>query len=566
MIRCPIASLLALALSILPLAARADDATAPRIAGLEIPGDPRFGAIARDVLLVQAEIAPDFAAQSGLMDDGARVPSFTPRRLAALTRRLRADLAGLHRLPWRRRPVDEQIDVRWIAATAERLDREINVERLYRHRPAAWLEPVANVQINVLTYAPGRTDVLEALARGLPAAVHEMETLCEPTQVDADTARALIGGMLTVLRSSATPSAPRAITALEGYGGRLAALHPARPFAVIGAADYAWRLRHAELLPWTPGQLLALAQRRLGEIELQRAALAPHVAPPGPLPPELEEQAKTLDQASLLGLYDAIQERYRRRIEDGGFVTVPAAVGPVRARVTPDAEVPLTGDGGSMNPPPPWIADGTGWWNVEHFDPAMGLAAREAVVREAAQGELNRMGPYAAHEGLPGHHLQLSIARLHPDPIRKLLQDPVMNEGWALYAEQLMWEHGGQGPSVEAHAAMLYAWRGRARRVVYDVNIETGRWTLQQAADWRHDAAPGQGEIDEDVKRAVNWPAQLVCYFAGKEQILALKADYRRKMGDAYSERRFHDELLALGSIPYVFARAKLLGEPVPDF
>jgi uncharacterized protein (DUF885 family) len=68
------------------------------------------------------------------------------------------------------------------------------------------------------------------------------------------------------------------------------------------------------------------------------------------------------------------------------------------------------------------------------------------------------------------------------------------------------------------------------------------------------------------VQRTINWPTQLICYFAGKEQILMLKAAVKAKLGSAYSERAFNDELLALGSVPYVFARAKLLGEPVPDF
>ena len=130
------------------------------------------------------------------------------------------------------------------------------------------------------------------------------------------------------------------------------------------------------------------------------------------------------------------------------MVTIPAGVGPVRARVTTDAMALLTGDGGSMNPPPPFIADNVGWWNFEHFDPSMPLVAREKTVRDTALFELSSMGPYGVHEGMPGHHLQLSIARLGAD----------------------------------------------------------------------------------------------------------------------YSKRRFHDELLALGSVPYVFARAEMLGEPVPDF
>jgi uncharacterized protein (DUF885 family) len=167
---------------------------------------------------------------------------------------------------------------------------------------------------------------------------------------------------------------------------------------------------------------------------------------------------------------------------------------------------------------------------------------------------------------LPGHHLQLSIARLNPDPIRNLFADGVQNEGWALYAEQLMWENGGLGPSVAAHVNTLASWRFRIRRVIYDVNVETGVWDLQTAADWKRGSAKGAGRIDPDLQRTINWPTQLICYFAGKEQILALRDDVKKKLGTAYSERRFNDDLLALGSTPYVFARAKLLGEPVPDF
>jgi uncharacterized protein (DUF885 family) len=101
---------------------------------------------------------------------------------------------------------------------------------------------------------------------------------------------------------------------------------------------------------------------------------------------------------------------------------------------------------------------------------------------------------------------------------------------------------------------------------VYDVNVETSVWSLQQAADWKHATRPGKGTIDPDVQRSINWPAQLIGYFSGREEILALKDAYKKKVGRAYSERTFNDELLALGSVPYVFARAKMLGEPVPDF
>jgi hypothetical protein len=559
---------LALALSLAVAAAAATPAPKPppRLATLAIPGHPAFVAVARDLLLAQAEYTPDFASQSGLVDDARRVPSYTPAHVAALTRRVRADLAKLRSLPWRAWPVDEQIDVSWMAVNALRIDRELSVERPWLHRPGAWLEGMANNFIAIGTYAPARTDALADLVAGVPGMVAEMRALCTPTQADAKVARGLVDGIVSMLQTRPVAATDRAVAALRAYRLQLDLPPGAAPFAVIGAENYAWRLKHVSLLPWDPPALLALAGQRLAMVDAKRAALAPKLAPSAPLPPDLERAAVALDQASLLAMYDRIQVANRAAIEKAGFVTIPPGVGPVRARVTPDAMVPMTGDGGSMNPPPPFLADDTGWWNVEHFDPRMPLAEREETVREAVLFRSNDMGPYAAHEGLPGHHLQLAIARLNPDPLRNLFWSDVQNEGWALYAEQEMWEQGGLGDTVDAEDAMLDSWRFRIRRVVYDVNIETGAWTLQQGADWKEGQPAGQAAIGTDVMRAVNWPGQLICYFAGKEQILALKADYRRKLGARYAERRFHDELLALGSVPFVFARAKMLGEPVPGF
>jgi uncharacterized protein (DUF885 family) len=84
-------------------------------------------------------------------------------------------------------------------------------------------------------------------------------------------------------------------------------------------------------------------------------------------------------------------------------------------------------------------------------------------------------------------------------------------------------------------------------------------WTLQEAADWKHGAAPGEGAIDPELLRAVQWPTQLISYFAGAQEILALKAECREKWGADFSERRFHDALLAEGPVPLVLAREGVL-------
>lgn len=548
-----------------PLPAGAQTMT---LARLPLPGTPQFVRIAKDVLDVRYRIVPNNAAEAGLFDDSPIVPAFTPAAVRTLSARLDRDMAALRHSGWRSWPVDRQIDARYVYALAQDAKRQLIAERMYEYRPAQWLEPVANTYIALLTYAPQRVDLQQKLAAHIPAMVAEMERVCtHPTKRNVQTAVSLVDAIVPAI--SALPAdgrRDRAIAALRSYKVYLGSLRGLPDFRVIGAANYAWRLKHVELLPWSPVQLNNFALRELHTVDAQLAALKPQLEPAPVASPEQIAQATALDQRGLLAIYDAVEQRLRAKVETLGIVTVPAGVGPIRARVTPDAMIPLTGDGGSMNNPPTYWTSNIGEWNVEHFDPKMSQADRIATVVNAEDFELTSEGPYAVHEGVPGHHLQLSIARLNPDPLRSILNDSVQTEGWALYAEDEFQQAGGLGPSRRARYNTLSSWRFRVRRVVYDTNVETGVWTLQQAADWKRGARAGTGHIDEDVTRTINWPGQLICYFAGKMQILELKAAYKKKLGKAYTERKFNDALLAAGSIPYALIRAKLLGEPVPGF
>lgn len=134
-----------------------------------------------------------------------------------------------------------------------------------------------------------------------------------------------------------------------------------------------------------------------------------------------------------------------------------------------------------------------------------------------------------------------------------------------MYAEEIFWRAGGLGDSPTASYRALGSWRARIRRVVYDVNVERGDWTLQQAADYKRNTEPGKGKIDEDILRSINWPTQLIGYFTGKMQLMDLRREYREKLGAAYSDRKFNDAVLAEGSIPVALIRARLLGQAVPE-
>ncbi len=538
----------------------------PRLATLDLRGDPAFVEAARDVIAVVIKIDPSVAANAGLFDDATSVASFAPASVAALVARLDRDLATLRGLPWQSWSIDQQIDFRWVYAYAETARHQLVDERAFVHRPAAWLESLSNQLIAFASYVPEDRARPAVIWGQVPMMVNEARAVAtEVTARDRETARKLIVALVAMAKAEGSPAAAAAADALTKYDSELAALTPTREMTVIGADGFAWRLKHAELVEQTPAELLALAKSEIARIDAERAALKDKLAAGSQPTPEQHARAEALTRDSLLALYDSIETQLRAATVAGNFVTIPAAVGPIHARETPDAMVPLTGDGGSMNPPPPYIESNVGYWNVEHFKADWDAATRLESVVDAENWQRNGFGPYAAHEGFPGHHLQLAIARLNPDPIRRVLVDGMQNEGWGLYAEEELWRHGGLGDSIEAKDAILRSYRFRAMRVVYDINIETGVWTLQQAADFQQNKPAGEGKVNEDLLRAINWPTQLIDYFTGKQQILALRAEYQKKLGAAYTDRAFHDAFLAEGSIPVPLIRAKLLGTPVPS-
>jgi hypothetical protein len=540
---------------------------AMRIADLPLPGSPAFVAVARDVVDLAVTIDPSVAANAGLFEDAARVPSYTPERVKELVARADRDLAALRALPWRTFSVDQQVDWRWLYANVETSRRQLADERLYVRRPAQWLEPLANTLIDYVSYVPERADLQRRVLAQVPAMLGEVRAVANaPTKRDLETASQLVVALTAMAKATASPEGAAAAAALDQYGAYVKTLAPPKEFEVIGPDAYAWRFRHAALLPWTPDQLLQEAESALAAVDAEIASIEPRLPHAKEASEAQKAQAHALTRESLLGMYDTIETSLRAATERGAWVTVPAWVGPIHARETPDAMVPLTGDGGSMSPPPTYVTSDLGFWNVEHFQATWTEKERIETVTSAQGWATNGMGPYAAHEGFPGHHLQLAIARRNDDPLRSVLPDSVLMEGWALYAEEALWAHGGFGDAspLETRRNVLRSLRHRIARVVYDVNVERGAWDLQRAADFKSRAAAGKGKIDEDLLRSIQWPTQLVHYWSGKLEIVRLRDELKKRQGAQFDERAFHDALLAEGSVPVALVRAKMLGEPIP--
>ena len=158
----------------------------------------------------------------------------------------------------------------------------------------------------------------------------------------------------------------------------------------------------------------------------------------------------------------------------------------------------------------------------------------------------------ALHEGVPGHHMQISIAQELQDlpPFRQQGGYVAFEEGWALYSEKLGEELGFyQDPySFYGHLQdeML-----RAIRLVVDTGLHYKKWNRQQVVDFFHAHSGIEDvEVQSETDRYIVWPGQALGYKMGELKILELKAYAKKELGEQFDIRAFHDEVLGYGALP----------------
>ena len=156
------------------------------------------------------------------------------------------------------------------------------------------------------------------------------------------------------------------------------------------------------------------------------------------------------------------------------------------------------------------------------------------------------------HECTPGHSFQAALALEGPErpPFRRGTSFSGYGEGWGLYTEWLGTVMGIYETPYEDFGRLTYEmWR--ACRLVIDTGIHQFGWTREQAMDYlRSHAALAEHEITTEVERYIAWPGQAVAYKLGEIQIRRHRREAEEKLGAAFDQRKFHDAILALGSVP----------------
>jgi uncharacterized protein (DUF885 family) len=158
----------------------------------------------------------------------------------------------------------------------------------------------------------------------------------------------------------------------------------------------------------------------------------------------------------------------------------------------------------------------------------------------------------AYHEGIPGHHMQLSVAQqLSSLPkFRQHTQNSGYIEGWALYAEQLGKEVGFYQDPVSDYGR-LSSELFRAVRLVVDTGIHSEGWTRGQVVDFfRKSGAVDEPTIQSETDRYIAWPAQALAYKLGQLKFRELRDRAMHELGSGFDIRAFHDEMLNGGVLP----------------
>jgi uncharacterized protein (DUF885 family) len=218
--------------------------------------------------------------------------------------------------------------------------------------------------------------------------------------------------------------------------------------------------------------------------------------------------------------------------------------------------------GASISAPGPYDKNGNTYYNVGSLE-GWGKEKAESYLREYNYYTLQILN---IHEAIPGHYTQLIYSNQSPSIIKSILGNSTMIEGWAVYTELMMLENGYGAPAGSNQPEpemwlMYYKWNLRSTcNTILDYNVHVNNWSKEDAMHLLVDEAFQQQAEAEGKWRRVNvTQVQLCCYFTGFTEIYEFREELKKKMGDKFNLKEFHEKFLSYGSAPVKHIREMML-------
>ncbi|HNP32860.1 MAG TPA: DUF885 domain-containing protein [Flavobacterium sp.] len=206
---------------------------------------------------------------------------------------------------------------------------------------------------------------------------------------------------------------------------------------------------------------------------------------------------------------------------------------------------------------PPYQKKGTTYYNIDDvtkYPPAKA----ESALRETNNYSSQIL---SIHEAVPGHCVQgIYNNKKSPDVLRSVFQNGAMIEGWAVYCEGMMVENGWGNNEPEIELA-LGVWKLRElANTIIDYDIQCKNTPKEEIVKLlSKECFQTDQQVEEKYHRATVSQVQLCSYFSGSKAIQELRDDYKKKMGDKYSLKDFHEKFLSFGSSPVKYIRERML-------
>lgn len=305
-----------------------------------------------------------------------------------------------------------------------------------------------------------------------------------------------------------------------------------------GAALYAYDVRFHTTTGLSATEIHALGRAEVERIEADVAVLEGRLGYGGGLQHFFAEvrsdpRQKFTDRSEILPAFDAARARIMAQLP-ALFDALPRAEFQIRA--LPESARHSQSNG--------------------YYAPAAADGSRPGIlwINPYAPGVSDRFNvmTITLHEGLPGHHLQTSIAQEQTDlpAFRRFDATTAYGEGWALYAESLGTELGVFDDPWSVYGHLNYALL-RANRLVVDTGLHALGWDVAEGVQWMLDhSSMTREQAAAEVERYVAYPGQALAYQIGEIKIRALRDEARRVLGADYDIKAFHHAVLVGGSRP----------------
>ncbi|MBV8171657.1 MAG: DUF885 family protein [Candidatus Eremiobacteraeota bacterium] len=262
--------------------------------------------------------------------------------------------------------------------------------------------------------------------------------------------------------------------------------------------------------------------------------------------------------AALIPYYRKQIEYLREFVASHRVIDVPAWLGRIDVVETPKFLQPVS-PGASMQAPRLLSPETTGFY---YITPPVSLAAAAARLDANEDFDRDRILSTAAHEVMPGHFLQMSIARRNPDFVRKIQTSASFSEGWAYYGEEMFVWLGLYGNDLDGPLDVAQWERVRGARAIVDGELARGAMSEPQAVKY---FAAQTGFTQAAAKAAVDGialsPGYVISYTVGRAQIDLLAREYFAAMGSRGTLEDFHDRLMCYGTTPLSIVGPELLGD-----